>query len=398
MLGRWKSPESKAEFGRIVAELAAASPEAMVPKSADGITVSRVLALFWDHAETHYHHPDGTPTGELPGFRDSLKPVRRLYGHVEAVKFGPLALKAVRQAMIDAGLTRKLINQRVGRIKRVFKWAASEQLVPVAVHTALATVTGLQVGRSNAREADPIEPVSDELVDATLPFMNRHVRGLVEFQRLTGCRPGEACRIRRVDIDTTKKQAWTYRPAGHKTAWRGKARVIAIGPKAQTVLHEFLTFDPNEYLFSPRRAMAEFRSSQREQRKTPVQTSQQQRSKAKPKKQPGDHYTSRSYFAAVLRACKLAFPLPEHLQRREGETPKAWRGRLTPEQRAEVKAWWKTHHWCPLQLRHSFGTTTRKLFDLEHAGAALGHTKMNATEIYALRDQSLAEAVAVKIG
>ena len=47
-----------------------------------------------------------------------------------------------------------------------------------------------------AREKEPVGPVDDAVVDATIPFLNRHVRGLVEFQRLTGCRPGEAGRAR----------------------------------------------------------------------------------------------------------------------------------------------------------------------------------------------------------
>ena len=32
-------------------------------------------------------------------------------------------------------------------------------------------------------------------------------------------------------------------------------------------------------------------------------------------------------------------------------------------------------------MRHSFGTEARKKFSLEHAGAALGHTKMSASEV-----------------
>jgi hypothetical protein len=49
---------------------------------------------------------------------------------------------------------------------------------------------------------------------------------MVEFQRLTGCRPGEACVVRREDIDTGGT-VWLYKPKHHKTAWRGKSRVIS---------------------------------------------------------------------------------------------------------------------------------------------------------------------------
>jgi len=395
-LGRFNSPESRAEFARIVAELAASPATAIAPSNSP--TVVQIIAAFWRHAEEHYRHPDGTQTGELSGFRDSLRPLRKLYGHTPACNFGPLALKTVRQSMIDDGLTRKLINQRIGRIKRVFRWAASEELVPVEVHTALTTVAGLQAGRSKAREAEPVLPVAEELVEATLPFLNRHVRGLVQFQRLTGCRPGEACRLRRADIDMTGN-AWSYRPARHKTAHRAKCRNIAVGPRAQSMLREFLDVPPTEYLFSPKRAMAEFRASQRARRKTPVQVSQQARQpKSMPKRQPGARYTTRSYFRAVAIACERGFPLPLHLARHDKESREEWEARLTPEQRAEAEAWRKKHHWCPLQLRHTFATTTRKLFNLEHAGAALGHSKMSATEVYAERDAGLALEVAARIG
>jgi hypothetical protein len=49
-------------------------------------------------------------------------------------------------------------------------------------------------------------------------------------------------------------------------------------------------------------------------------------------------------------------------------------------------------------LRHNFATKVRQRHDLEHAGAALGHTKMSATEVYARRDAALAERIAAEMG
>jgi len=68
-------------------------------------------------------------------------------------------------------------------VRRVFKWGAGDELIPFEVYQRLATVTGLQKGRCKAPESEPVAPVSDEVVEATLPFLNRHVRGLVELQR-----------------------------------------------------------------------------------------------------------------------------------------------------------------------------------------------------------------------
>ena len=44
---------------------------------------------------------------------------------------------------------------------------------------------------------------------------------------------------------------WLYTPRTHKTAWKGKGRVVAIGPKGQELLNGFFTDNPDDYLFSP---------------------------------------------------------------------------------------------------------------------------------------------------
>jgi hypothetical protein len=96
-----------------------------------------------------------------------------LYGHTPAAEFGPKALAAVRQHMIGLGWCRSLINRRVDRIKRAFKWAASEELVPVAIHQALRTLPGLRRGRTEARESEAVGPVDPAYVNATLPLTPR---------------------------------------------------------------------------------------------------------------------------------------------------------------------------------------------------------------------------------
>ena len=90
---------------------------------APALTVNELILAFWRRAEQHYRREDGTPTSELNDYRLSLRPLRELYGPTPAADFSPLKLKAVRQRMIDAGLCRGVVNQRVGRIVRMFKWA-----------------------------------------------------------------------------------------------------------------------------------------------------------------------------------------------------------------------------------------------------------------------------------
>jgi integrase len=203
-------------------------------------TVNDLILAFWKHAERHYRDPDGRPTSELDGFRHSLRPLRELYGTTPAIEFSPLKLKALRQKMLDADLYRSLINQRIRRIVRMFKWAVSEERVPETVYRALTTVRGPEKGRSEARGAGPVKPVPVAFVEATLPYLLPPVRAMVELQRLTGMRPGGACLMRACDLDMTG-DVWLYRPLRHKTAHRGKERIIGLGPKAQETVKPFLS-------------------------------------------------------------------------------------------------------------------------------------------------------------
>ena len=115
----------------------------------------------------------------------ALRPVLSLYGSEKASKFGPLALKAVRQYMVDADLSRGVVNHRINRIRRFFKWAVSEQLVPPSVHEGLRTVSGLIYGRTTARETEPVKPVDKQWVDAIIPHVSTTVAAMIRLQWLS---------------------------------------------------------------------------------------------------------------------------------------------------------------------------------------------------------------------
>jgi integrase len=377
--GRFNSPESRAEYAPVVAELAVAPDPAA--SLAVAVTVNELLLAFWRFAERHYRRVDGTCTNELPQFRPTFRLVRELYGHTPAAEFGPLALKAVRQKMIDAGWNRKLINQRVGRVRRAFKWAASEQLVPAAAYQALTTVAGLQEGRTAAKETGPVQPVGEENVLATLPHLQPAVAAMVRVQLLTGMRPGEVCQLRPCDLDTGG-EVWLFRPAQYKTRHRGKVRVVAIGPKARAVLAAFTPRDPAEYYFSPRRVVEEFHASRRAARRTPLYPSHAARNagvrKPAPSRVPADKYTVTSYGRAVGRAVK----------RVNARRLRAAGGADS----AAVPAW------HPNQLRHAHATSVRRLFGLEAAQVSLGHERADVTQVYAEKNLALAARVAAEVG
>lgn len=378
-LGKYGSPESKAEFERILAELRTGAPAAQEGKFPEGVTVDTLLVRFWEWAEKHFRRPDGTPTHQLVEYKYALKPLHALYGHTPARDFGPLAFKAVRQKMIEAGWCRAQVNARVSKVRRVFKRAVEEELIPPSVHQALEAVAGLAYGRTEAPESEAIGPVDPAHVDATLPYLSRHIAGMVRFQQLTGCRPGEAVIVRRCDIDTSR-EVWLYKPTAHKTAWKRKKRVIAIGPKAQEVLKPFFTADLEAYLFSPRRAVEEHHAERSARRKTPLYPSHARHNaerRKKDPKQPAERYTVHAFNNAIRRAVDGV-------------------NRAYTEAAVELEL--HIPRWHVNQLRHSFATAVRKAHGLESAGAALGHTKMSVTEVYAARDEALAARIALTMG
>ncbi|HEY1380227.1 MAG TPA: site-specific integrase, partial [Gemmataceae bacterium] len=256
LLGKYGSKESRVEYARLIAEWEASGRRAAAPAVVSDLSINELMLAFWPYAEKHYRRPDGTETNELADYKRTLRYLKELYGHTRAADFGPKALKAVRQRMIDDGLCRGVINQRVGRIKRLFKWSVSEELVPESVYSALLTVAGLPQGRGAARETEPVRPVPDAFVDAVLPFVLPPVRAMIQLQRTTGMRPGEACGMRACDLDTSGR-VWQYRPVQHKMAYRGRRRVVAIGPRGQAIVKPFLTLDTQAHLFSPAQGLAE---------------------------------------------------------------------------------------------------------------------------------------------
>lgn len=278
-------------------------PRASAASAPDSdLTIVELIRAYWRHAEVYYRK-NGQPTREVGMIKLAMQPLGRLYGDTPAKDFGPLQLKAIRQAMIETDICRNEVNRRVRLIVRAFKWAVSEAMVPPSVHHGLKAVDGLKKGRCGIRESPPVKPVPDAFVDAVLPHVSRQVAAMIQLQRLAGMRPGEVCIMRTIDIDTSGR-VWLYTPESHKTEHHERERIVPLGPRAQEILRPWLRPELTAYLFQPREAMAEHRAAMRAARKSKVQPSQQDRRKRAPRRVLGDRYNARSYGHAVAKACE----------------------------------------------------------------------------------------------
>jgi integrase len=390
-LGPFGSTQSKELYARLLAEQAVGSTAYLSPataaSTASALTVTEVCAAFWKFAEGYYQK-NGRPSGYLATVRQGIRAIKTLYGSLPAQEFGPLKLEAVQQSLVAKGGSRNYVNGIIRVIRRMFKWATSKELLPVAVYGCLATLPGLKKGRTAAREPDPIGPVPDETVETTLPHLPEIVADMVRLQRYTGGRPEEICIMRPRDIDRSGA-VWRYIPESHKTEHHGQSRIMLIGPKGQAILLPYLLRDANAYCFSPTEAEAARLAARREARRTKMTPSQANRRRLrKPRRTPGPRYTTASYRRAVHRACDVADDLARQ-QANEG----------CPGDELKVP----THHriiprWSPNRLRHSAATEIRAKFGLEAASTVLGHAKLGTTQIYAERDLAKAAAVMSEVG
>ncbi len=378
-LGKYGSPESKQRYGRLIAEWEAGEKKLPpIPRSSHRqiLRVKDLILRYFHFAQVEYVDENGKPTNEICGVRTALRRLRNLFGDVATVEFGPKSLKIVQHAMVEEDLSRAYINDSVNRVRRMFKWAVSEELIPAAIHQALKAVVGLSRKRKKGRQTKRIKPVDDNVVTQTLPHAPRIIADMVRFQRLTSCRPGEVCIVKPELIDRSS-DVWEYDPEKHKTEHMDKKRIIFIGPQAQDVLRPYLLREETAYCFSPKETVRQRNARARANRKS--RRRQTHKPVENPQRIPGDFYSTDSYRCAIHRACDKAFPAPEDLDKQAKEK------------------WRKQHRWSPNRLRHTAGTEIGDKFGLEAASTVMGNT-VDVAQLYVERNLKQAREIIREVG
>jgi integrase len=417
LLGPHRSKASRSKYNRLVAEWLANDRQPFATDQT-GLTIGELVARYWRFCESYYVK-NHLPTAEQDCIRSALRPLLKLYDEELASNFGPVALKAVRHEMLNNDWTRQTINKNIDRIRRMFRWAASEEILPVESYQRLATLPGLRKGRCQAREAEPVKLVDDATVEATLPFLPPVVADMVRVQRLTGMRPAEVCIMRPIDIDRSGETAdarqlsdkrphggelsdvWIYRPGSHKTEHHDQHRTVFIGPLAQAILLPYLLREPESFCFCPAESERKRRAERHAARKTPLNHGNRPGKRRRKAQRPaGERYTVGTYRRAIERACDIrAMQAATGPIARSGkETISRWHKRLSKFSKEVLAQHYGRFRWTPNRLRHTRATEIRQQFGLEAAQVALGHSNAAVTEIYAERDLQKGIEVARKIG
>ncbi len=350
-LGEYGSEESRIRYGQLIAQYAsgvAVDPISQQGPNDCGPTVHELVAAYEAHAKIYYRK-GGKITAEYHCIRSALRPLKHLYGSTPAKLFGPAALKACRQRMIDGKeMCRTFINKSVGRIRRCFRYAVENELVPPAVLLGLEAVAPLLEGRTEAVDHAPRFAVPVASLDRVKAHVSQQTHDMIDLALLCGARPGELVALTGDMIDRTS-DVWVARLKDHKTMHHGKQRALVFGPQCQAILKRHIRPDGRLRLF-------------------PIER---------------ETFSNR-----LKRGCEMAFGMPKELRK-----PK-----LTPEQKERAIAWRRQHVFTAHWLRHTAATEIRKSTGLDGAQSMLGHTTANMTEHYAHVEIGKAMEVARQVG
>jgi integrase len=388
-LGRWGSPEAQDRYDTLMAAYLAsrrqsldaglavigrpAAPATELPPllpstsqldATGGLTVGE-LARAWLHdieATRANHKKTSLWHGAVAASR-AIRP----FAAMPVAAFGSRALVDVQRHLVNLKLptrskadddtppptkrlSRRYINDVIGRVRQMFNWGVLHELVPDDRIKALEIVPALARGQTAARDNPDRRPVKPSVVHATLPYLTTEVADLIWFIRLTGCRPSEAARMKLSRIRDRNKAVWRYAPRKHKNAHRGKQRHIAIGPQAQAIVLAHVTGrDANDYVFTPQRSVPP-----RKPRAGVIEMKAR-----KPSPRVGKRFDKDSILRAVTRAIARA----NEAREKEGLSP--------------------LPHWTPYQLRYTRLCEIRKAGGREAARAVAGHSRATMTDHYA---------------
>lgn len=423
-LGRHGTPESQTEYERLIGEwLASGRVAPPVPRTGRRVTTTDGTDLtvgILVSACRRYHETKGTDAKTLERMELAFKPLQELYADTPVASFRPRALKAVRARLIGNKLSRWTVNERVWRIKNLFRWGTAEELVPPGTYQALAAVTNLRRGEEGVEDGREVKPVAWEHVDPVLDRVSPRVRAILELLWHTGARVGEIVAMRPKDIDRSETP-WVYRLAAHKTAHHGKSRDVFFGPKAQAVLKPFLdrvpTPEPDLPVFTYRVPLRPGQRRRPPPRPYDVATIRHAIERGVERVNASRIRTAVVSAVAPLLTEAQGHGLDRHVQRlRANLHPDELTRRLrvvvaklrisdaTVALQVEALAGrvidaldlvplWHTH-----QLRHSAATRLRQLHGLESARVVLGHSSARVTDVYAEIDRAKARAIMEQAG
>jgi len=321
--GEYDSPESRSAYTKLISR-----PELEI-RRAKPLTIASLIVQYLDHVQVELS----------PGtYKIYKRGMSLLLTHCPGMlieEFGPLRFKAFRKKLAEEGYARNSVKSICSSVKAMFRWAASNELIPASLSHALSAVEPMRLG--TVTEKEPIKPIQWKYVRATIRACSNPVLAdMLRIQWLVGCRSSEVCNMRWADIQKAP-DLWTWTPSRHKSAWRGSTLTYHLGPICQRILARWDEKSIDGYVFS----LATIKPS-------------------------------RVHSTKTMSSCDYGKTLKRVIERANKDREKL-KQELIP-------------HWHPHQMRHSRATRMRSLYGIETARVALGMKSLATAQIYAEQD------------
>lgn len=214
------------------------------PPTESEITWGELVRQWLIHVD-QYYRKNGKRTSYCTIAGLSVKSSVEQFGDSLVSEMTVNDLRAIREEWIATGYYRQTVNQLQQAILNMLKWGVGQlcddvPLVPVEMYQTWRLVEKLKMGRTHLRESKPRASIDWPTVEATLNCVveryRKTVNNLVRLHWLIGCRPGEICAMRGVDLHEVNQDVWRFTCEDAKTSHLGKTTMYAIGPKGIEIL------------------------------------------------------------------------------------------------------------------------------------------------------------------
>lgn len=212
------------------------------------ISVASLTRSYLDFADGHYRK-NGIRTDEYNCMKSALDALCELYGSRPAAEISINDILAVRQAMVDGGKKcRRYINMSISRIRRAFRWAVKQGLLPAVSLFAFDGFSPLKPGETAAKDHPPRQSISPARIAAVKSLVSPLVADLMDLMLHYACKPGEILQLTDGMLDKTDA-IWTAVVASANGQKADQVRLLRFGPAAQVILAKYITTDPSAKLF-----------------------------------------------------------------------------------------------------------------------------------------------------
>lgn len=249
--GHETDPASRQKYAEFLSQYQQA-PAGISLNSKGCCSVNEVCLAFMTKYAVRYRRHDGSSTSEVDCYNSVIRILQPLFGETSAAEFGPLRLRTVRDSMVAEGWSRGTINKHISRVRTMFRFAASLEMISSTVVTALEVLPPLAVGESSAPDYEPRHAVPDADLTAVRRVLDEYNCDLFDLMLLTGARPGELLSLTGGMFEKNG-DVWRADLRHHKTAKRGKLRVLFFNLSSQDILLRHWKSDPDAKLFPTRR-------------------------------------------------------------------------------------------------------------------------------------------------